>query len=144
SRIPNPYKRRCHSLFIRGVDNGADAQPPPEVHVVIHFKRCSVPVFAAVMALGVMPEAPLRAQQNASPIVGVWTLNKDLSDTSRGRSDDGRDSDTRGMRGGGGGGRGGFGGGFGGGRGGGRRSRGGGDQGGGTLDPDQMARQREA
>jgi hypothetical protein len=93
------------------------------------------------MAIGVAPDAPLRAQQNAASIVGAWTLNKDVSDTPRNRPEDDRDGNARGerRRGGAGGGGGGFRGG-----GGGRGGRGGDGQGRGAVDPEQMARQREA
>jgi len=92
------------------------------------------------MAIGVAPDAPLRAQQNSASIVGAWTLNKDASDTPRNRPEDDRDGNARGERRRGGGG----GGGFRGGRGGGRGGRGGDGQGRAAADPEQMARQREA
>jgi hypothetical protein len=108
---------------------------------VIRFKGFGVPVFSAVMAFGVTPDVPLRALQTSSSIVGAWTLNKDLSDTPRNRTEDDRDGNARGerRRGGGGGG-----GGFRGGRGGGRGGRGGDGQGRAASDPEQTARQREA
>jgi hypothetical protein len=76
-------------------------------------------------------------------LVGAWTLNRDASDHPEDRSsDDGDKGDRRsgGRRGGGGFGRGGFGGG---GRGGGRGA-GRGDGGRAGLDPDEMARVRDA
>ena len=116
---------------------------------MIRFKGFGVPVFSAVMAIGVTPDAPVGAQQNTSSIVGAWTLNRDLSDSPLSRPEDGRDGNARGRRDdGAGSGRGGFGRGRGGGRGGGGRGgrggRGGDDQGRGASDPEQMARQREA
>ena len=107
---------------------------------MIRFKGFGVPVFSAVMAIGVTPDAPLRAQQSSSSIVGAWTLNKDLSDAPRNRTENGRDENARGERRRGGGG----GGGFRGGRGGGRGARGGDGQGRVASDPEQTARQREA
>jgi hypothetical protein len=98
----------------------------------------------AVAIVGVIPGAGARAQETAPPlIVGAWTLNRDASDHPEDRSsDDGDGGDRRGggRRGGGGFGRGGFGGG---GRGGGGRGGRGGD-GRGGLDPDQVARIRDA
>lgn len=79
------------------------------------------------------------AQTRSTPIAGAWTLNKDLSDTPPARLlDEGNRGDRdRGRQGGGGFGRGGFGrGGFG---------RGGGFGGGGErMNPEDMARVREA
>ena len=110
---------------------------------MIRFQRLGMPVFAAVMAVGVTLDAPLRAQQSTASIVGAWTLNKDLSDSAPSQAENARDENARGTRrGGGGGGGGGFRGRGGrGGRGGGRGDDG---QGRGAVDPEQSARQREA
>jgi hypothetical protein len=99
---------------------------------------------AIVVATGIVLAARVRAQdaQTAHPVVGAWTLNKDLSDPVPDRSaGDGQRGDGGyrggGRRGGGGGVGGGFGGGrFGGGFGGGRV--------GGGADPDQMRRRMQA
>ena len=101
-----------------------------------------MPVFAAVVAVGVTLDAPLRAQQSTPSIVGAWTLNTDLSDSAPSRPENAREENGRGIRRGDGGGGGGFRGRGGrGGRGGGRGDDG---QGRGAVDPEQSARQREA
>jgi hypothetical protein len=98
------------------------------------FSTGMIAVAAALVAAGLSVES--RAQTKTS-ITGAWTLNKDLSDQAPDRGDQGGDAPRR--PGGGGGGRGG---GFGG-RG--RMGRGGGGYGGGAqMDPEAMARMREA
>jgi len=101
--------------------------------------RCAL----SLVALSVAPAIRAQTAPPAKPsIAGAWTLNKDLSDAPRDRGDQGDDR-SRARRGGGGYGRGGGGGyGRGGGRGGGMGR--GGSGGGATMDPEQMARMREA
>jgi hypothetical protein len=109
-------------------------------------RSVSVGIVVCVLALpGVWAGRDTRVQaqsDRSAPLVGAWTLNKDLSDTPRDRSSDGRD-ERGGGDGGGGRRRGGGGGGFGrGGGGGGGFGRGG--DGGARPDPEQAARLRDA
>jgi len=96
----------------------------------------------ALLTIALAP-APAQAAEKPS-MAGVWTLNKDLSDSgARDRGDNtGDDRGDRGRRGGygGGGGRGGFGGGR---YGGGGMGRGGGMRGG-NMNPEEMQRMRDA
>jgi len=94
-----------------------------------------VVVVAALIATWLSIES--RAQTKPG-ITGAWTLNKDLSDQPQDRGDQSGDSGRRRGAGGGGFGRGG---GFGHG---GRMGRGGGYGGGAQMDPEAMARMREA
>jgi len=97
----------------------------------------------ALLTVALAPAPSAQAAEKPS-IAGVWTLNKDLSDSgARDRGDNtGDDRGTGGRRGGyGGGGRGGFGGG--GGRYGGGMGRGGGMRGAG-MNPEEMQRMRDA
>jgi hypothetical protein len=96
-----------------------------------------VVVVAALIAAWLSVES--RAQTRPS-LTGAWTLNKDLSDQPPDRGDQNADGGRR--RGGGGGGGGGFGGGGFGGRH--MGGRGGGYGGGAQMDPEAMARMREA
>ncbi|MEP7306260.1 MAG: hypothetical protein ABJA98_12145 [Acidobacteriota bacterium] len=92
-------------------------------------------------------ESRAQAPNTASPLVGAWRLNKELSDSPQdGASDDREGGSTRGANrgGGGGGGRRRGGGGFGGGFGGGGGGRGGGGQGVPAADPQETARLRDA
>jgi len=95
----------------------------------------------ALLTIALAPAPPAQAAEKPS-IAGVWTLNKDLSDSgARDRGDDTGDDrgDRGGRRGGyGGGGRGGFGGGRYGGMG-----RGGGGMRGAGMNPDEMQRMRD-
>ena len=86
--------------------------------------------------LAAAPVAALAQQAQVSSIVGAWTLNKDLSDQPP-TSDRGSGGENTGRRGGGYRGGGGFGGGM---RGGGRR----GGMGGGSTNPEDAQRMREA
>jgi len=98
----------------------------------------------AAMMISVWPIREGRAQTTnaANPIVGAWTLNKELSDSPQdGASGDRAGGDRGGYRSGGGGRRRGGGGGFGGGFGGGGR---GGGQGTPAADPEETARRRNA
>ena len=102
---------------------------------------CAVGV-ALAGTLGRPVSGQTQAQAPPSPLVGAWTLNKDLSDGPAERTREGGGTGERGRRGGGGGGggrRGGFGGGGfgGGGRGGGAANRP-------PMDPEEMARMRDA
>jgi hypothetical protein len=105
-------------------------------------------IFVLVTVLvGTWLSAESRAQSDKPSLAGAWTLNKDLSDqpTDRGNRNGNsgqRGRDSGGGYGGGGRRRGGFGGGgFGGGYGGGRGGYGGGRQ---QMDPEAMARMRDA
>jgi hypothetical protein len=102
-------------------------------------------IFAMAALVATWLSAESRAQTEKPSIAGAWTLNKDLSDQPMDRGDRRNDTGRPGDRGGygGGGGRrrggGGFGGGFGGG------GRGGYGQGGGRqMDPEAIARMRDA
>jgi hypothetical protein len=99
-------------------------------------------VAVAATAAMVVTALPVRSlAETPSPIVGAWTLNKELSDAPAAPPGERGDRGERGRRGAGGGGRGG---GFGGG-GGGRRGGGfGGPGGGGRGNPDDMRRTRDA
>jgi hypothetical protein len=100
-------------------------------------------IFTIAALVAIWLSAESRAQTDKPSIAGAWTLNKDLSDQPMDRGSRGADNGRRGDRGGYGGGggrrRGGFGGGFGGG---GRGGYGGG--GGRQMDPETMARVRDA
>jgi len=100
-------------------------------------------VFAITALVGAWLAVDARAQADKPSIAGAWTLNKDLSDqpSDRNARDNGNGNGrSGGGYGGGGRRRGGFGGGgFGGGYG-----RGGGQGGGRQMDPDAMARMRDA
>jgi hypothetical protein len=96
-------------------------------------------VLAAAVLIAVWLSTESRAQTSEHPVfTGAWTLNKELSDQPPDHG--GGENGQRGRRGGGGGGgrRGGFGGGGGG------YGRGGYGAGGQTMDPEAMARAREA
>jgi len=99
---------------------------------------------AALIASAVLVrEGRAQSPASATPLVGAWTLNKELSDSPQdGASGDREGGSPRGAsRGGGGGGRRRGGGGFGGGLGGGGR---GGGQGAPAVDPQETARLRDA
>jgi hypothetical protein len=125
----------CHSLFTPVPGRAAIIDA---MRIFSTFMTCAVAVvvFALVSPLGAN-----RAQAGGHAIAGAWTLNNDLSDQpGREQRDGGADSGRRGGgRGPGGGGRrggGGFGGGWGG--------RGGGRGAGPAMNPDDMARMRDA
>jgi len=127
---------RCHSLFT----------PAPGSAAIIDAMRIFSRFMTCVVVAALSLLSPLGANRASAAgehaIAGAWTLNNDLSDQpGRDQRDDGTDSGRRGGgRGPGGGGRrggGGFGGGGWGGRGGGRGA-------GATMNPDDMARLRDA
>src|SRR5262245_19352424 len=101
---------------------------------------CAVLLVAALIAVWLSIESRAQTAEHSS-LAGAWTLNKDLSDQPPDRSGGGENGQ-RGRRGGGYGGGGGRRGGYGGGGGG--HGRGGSGGGGQTMDPDAMARVREA
>jgi hypothetical protein len=118
--------------------------------VMTEWRITAGSLLATAMIVGVWPmlEARAQAPNSGTPLVGAWTLNKELSDSPQDSSTGDRDSDSgsgRGANPGGGGGRrrgGGGGGGFGGGFGGGRR--GGGGPATPAADPQETARLRDA
>jgi hypothetical protein len=143
--------RGCHSLFIASctratIDNRSDETGGSEgtMRTIKRPTATAVAVFAALM-LGIGPVCEVRAQApTTTPIVGAWTLNKDLSDEPQDATTGDRDagSGRSANRGGGGGGRRRGGGGFGGGGFGGGRA--GGGQGAPAVDPQEAARMRDA
>jgi hypothetical protein len=105
-------------------------------------------VVAAATFIATWLAAESRAQTPEHALAGAWTLNTEASDQTPAPGDERDGGDRRGGNGrygGGGGGRhGGFGGGGRGGYGGGRGGSGGGGNGGANVDPEQMARMRDA
>lgn len=136
--------RRCNRLDI--IER--DARRLPDYGELSVFTMRSVLSLSAVVAAAVLIAVWLSTESRAqtvdhSALTGAWTLNKDLSDQPTDRNASGGNGQGGGRRGGGYGGGGGRRGGFGGGGGGyGRGGYGGG--GGRSMDPDAMARAREA